>query len=1109
MSEAPTVEAAPRPSCVATPPAFMPPIAQADAMTPTTSAAPVPSTSSSPAVLPPDAAKRPNGQPIAPLPSNFSCGTSCSQIICTPLRTMVSQNRRRYQHDGFNLDLTYITDRIIAMGYPADTGEALYRNSMSHIVKFLEHYHPGHYKVFNLRGQYIYNPSKFHNRVVSFEMQDHHPPRLELMAPFCREVHEYLSADPKNVVAVHCKAGKGRTGVMICAYLCYINFYPSPRQNMDYYSIVRTHNNKGVTIPSQRRYVYYFNHLREKQLNYMPLKTELIGIYVEKPPKVCGTMTKGALKLRVANGDVDVFIGDDLWISKETFEEEEAAHRKHPAMVGEDHYDPSNPTGSGDCVSRRCYGWTVPRDKRVFLEGDVRVDLYHKTQMKIVKMAQERKKIGHIWFNTMFTCPGFCGGQYVHGDERYPYEDGASGIVKRRMRRKGTTDTSSSTDDLFRGGSSTSSFKSSSGCSDANGPDSAALDATITPHAVLSASVPSSPPVLGPSPRTNGNGGRTHGSVSPLALHDTNSDAMLAAMAETVAKASSGQLDTADLQPAVSITPTGATVSTKEAKKNRLPLKLNGFRRNKSPLGRASDSDVSGGAKAGSSQDGGLSRFSSASIPLVGSKLRGGPRSSVDSAVSKATAGGDANGADGALVEEYEVEQPPGLERHCPTDTLQTLHPFEKHPPRQDIEEMLKDACRRNLISDLYNTRRLSVPKDGPLMPKSPVERPKAGGPVCIMREPREHVGIYGILEVDRANKNKELDMGFRIIIVTRCVDESRQFEMQLAQQFVKVTREKQLKKDQDKNAKLQTTRMKFDSFSTASSGGKLAAASTQTNPPGSSASDSEPEGMTGALVTTECNEQGTATHIIPEHTNPLADARKHDPHLGKYFFRQRVTSQSRHPSYHYHCPLQAPDPAVCARYACRPKRNPNGPVTSDTETLEGEEDNRYKVLAMPPDDSQTQCASMFGEAGFEPLEAVSEEDLRFSASGKVQRDQRTSSETSSSWASSSNVANDTETSEGSSSDLSTEPHGRLATITVPAYAQCERGNQVAYVKSEKELRPSAEAAAAIAKARAAGISASSRELMAQVSRGEIHPSDTNWVSSSTSSSCQSLTEDA
>lgn len=58
------------------------------------------------------------------------------------------------------------------------------------------------------------------------------------------QVHDYLAADEQNVVAVHCKAGKGRTGVMICAYLVYINFYCSPRQNMDYYSIVRTVNNK-------------------------------------------------------------------------------------------------------------------------------------------------------------------------------------------------------------------------------------------------------------------------------------------------------------------------------------------------------------------------------------------------------------------------------------------------------------------------------------------------------------------------------------------------------------------------------------------------------------------------------------------------------------------------------------------------------------------------------------------------------------------------------------------------------------------------------------------------------------------------------------------------
>ncbi|CAD6196879.1 unnamed protein product [Caenorhabditis auriculariae] len=72
------------------------------------------------------------------------------EIFCDHLRVMVSQNRRRLQVDGFNLDLTYITDRIIAMGYPADETEALYRNSMRRTIQFLESRHSNHYKVFNL-----------------------------------------------------------------------------------------------------------------------------------------------------------------------------------------------------------------------------------------------------------------------------------------------------------------------------------------------------------------------------------------------------------------------------------------------------------------------------------------------------------------------------------------------------------------------------------------------------------------------------------------------------------------------------------------------------------------------------------------------------------------------------------------------------------------------------------------------------------------------------------------------------------------------------------------------------------------------------------------------
>jgi hypothetical protein len=57
-----------------------------------------------------------------------------------------------------------ISDQIIAMGYPSESMEAVYRNPFEKVFRFFEKYHKDKYKVYNLCSERQYDPGKFHNR---------------------------------------------------------------------------------------------------------------------------------------------------------------------------------------------------------------------------------------------------------------------------------------------------------------------------------------------------------------------------------------------------------------------------------------------------------------------------------------------------------------------------------------------------------------------------------------------------------------------------------------------------------------------------------------------------------------------------------------------------------------------------------------------------------------------------------------------------------------------------------------------------------------------------------------------------------------------------------
>jgi len=278
------------------------------------------------------------------------------------IRRKVSLKKKRYQKDGFDLDLAYITPNILAMGFPSSGMEAMFRNPLGSVKKFLDAKHLGHYKVYNLciETKRVYDEKNFHGSVAKYPFADHNAPPIELMGKFCDDVHKYLNLDETNLAAVHCKAGKGRAGMMICCYLLHAGIKPDAKSAMEYYGLERTYDGEGVTIPSQRRYVTYYDDIRQ-----MGLPT---------PPKIKLTKIKILTSMYTAR----------VLSNKESFE-------PWCKVIQRSGYDETELFKSSPelLTTKDC----EIECKNLEIVGDIKIIFFDKTIVK-------KKELCHIWFNT-------------------------------------------------------------------------------------------------------------------------------------------------------------------------------------------------------------------------------------------------------------------------------------------------------------------------------------------------------------------------------------------------------------------------------------------------------------------------------------------------------------------------------------------------------------------------------------------------------------------------------------------------------------------------------------------------------------------------------------
>ena len=116
--------------------------------------------------------------------NNFSNDSTTKK--CTSqgfVRGSVSKDKNNFSYNGFDLDLTYITPKIIAMEKPSTSIEGMYRNNLDDVVQFFNQRHHEDYKVYNLCRENFYPTNTFYNQ-RSFPFQDHEAPPLNLINPF-------------------------------------------------------------------------------------------------------------------------------------------------------------------------------------------------------------------------------------------------------------------------------------------------------------------------------------------------------------------------------------------------------------------------------------------------------------------------------------------------------------------------------------------------------------------------------------------------------------------------------------------------------------------------------------------------------------------------------------------------------------------------------------------------------------------------------------------------------------------------------------------------------------------------------------------------------------
>lgn len=158
-----------------------------------------------------------------------------------------------------DLDISFITQRIIVMPCPTEGLESAYKtNHMEDVKMYMEQrYPPSKISVYNLGPRCARIPPPVRTVECGFIYQPNPPkaPSLTHMYSLAEDMYGFLNSDPKAVVIIQSPdGGRATASTMASALLIYAQLVREPEDALQMFAVKRTPPN---TKPSELRYLYY------------------------------------------------------------------------------------------------------------------------------------------------------------------------------------------------------------------------------------------------------------------------------------------------------------------------------------------------------------------------------------------------------------------------------------------------------------------------------------------------------------------------------------------------------------------------------------------------------------------------------------------------------------------------------------------------------------------------------------------------------------------------------------------------------------------------------------------------------------------------------------